>query len=185
MGLIGRLTAVATALALVVALGVGLGTAAGGGGGADAAKSKKFKPKKVAGSWKGTWKNQTFRTKGPATMDLTLKGKKKFTGVFDLGGNAFGCPDPEPREVTLKKGKGNNKWNKNGFKAVWSNDFGKNKLKFKAAKQKVVGSGVSPCTADIEYSYEGKMTNKKITAEVEITLEGEPFAESSLSMKKG
>ena len=153
---------------------------------AEASKSK-FKPKKVAGNWRGEWVNHTFDTDGPATMKLRVKGKgkkQKFIGTFDLGGNAFGCPNPAPRKVTMKKGKGPNSWNSKGFKANWENAQGPAELTFKQKGMKFTGAGLSPCTPDIAYSYSGKMTTKKVRAAVDITLDDEPFANSSLTMKK-
>ena len=96
-------------LALIVVPAASTGT--GGPAPAAAKAKKKFNPSKYAGEWRGTWKNETFDTQGPATMDLEVKGKRKtMIGTFDLGGNAFGCPDPEPRTVKIKKGKGDNRW---------------------------------------------------------------------------
>ena len=142
-----------------------------------------FKPDKYAGHWSGTWHNETFDTDGQATMDLKVKGKK-FIGVFELGGNAFGCDNPPPRTVKMKKGKGPNSWNKKGFKAEWENDFGQLHLNYEHATKRFSGDGVSPCTADIEYTYEGKMTKTKVTADVDITFQGDPFATSTLEMTK-
>jgi hypothetical protein len=169
-------------------VGLGLVSAAEGEPQAAAAKKSAFKPKKIAGNWSGSWFNETFKTSGPAEMKLLVKGKgkrQKMIGIFDLGGNAFGCPDPDPRKVTLKKGKGRNTWSKKGFSATWNNGFGKAKLSYKYKKQKLKGSGVSPCGADIAFTYSGKMTTKRIKANVDITLGGDPFATSKLRMKKG
>src|SRR5437763_17163197 len=58
-------------------------------------KSKGFTPKKIAGTWAGTWTNHTFNTTGT----IMLQGKrfrrgKAFRFGVDLGGKALGCPDP-------------------------------------------------------------------------------------------
>lgn len=144
-----------------------------------------FNPSKYAGHWTGTWHNETFDSTGPATMDLKVKGKRrKFIGVFELGGNAFGCENPPPRTVKMKKGKGPNTWNKKGFRAEWENDFGPLHINYEHATKRFSGDGVSPCTADIAYTYEGKMTRTKVTADVDITFQGDPLATSTLEMTK-
>lgn len=173
-------------LLLALSLGVS-GVTAASGDRELTGKSAKFNPKKVKGHWSGTWKNHTFKSTGPATMDIKVRGKgkrRKFIGVFDLGGNAFGCPDPDPRKVTMKRGKGPKSWNSKGFKATWKNDNGRAHIKYRIATKKFSGDGFSPCASSIAYSYTGKMTNTQVNAEVEITNEGEPFAESTLSMRK-
>ncbi|HKJ36310.1 MAG TPA: hypothetical protein VKA36_07070 [Solirubrobacterales bacterium] len=183
-----RVIAGTIAIGLIVALaGATLATTASSDVASSGKKAKKFKPKKFTGDWKGQWRNLTFRTKGTATMTLSTKGKKKFIGVFDLGGNAFGCDDPDPRERVMKKGKGPNTWNKKGFNVKYNNGQGIVKLKYKAKKKKISGKGVSPCPdVDLSYKYKGKMTKKSVSADVDIfDPAGNKFAESTFSLKKG
>ena len=174
------------ALLVSLVLAAGLLAASGIGAERDASGAKAgFNPDKYAGDWEGSWHNETFDTTGPATMELTVKGKRrKFIGVFDLGGNAFGCPDADPRTVKMKKGKGDDSWNKKGFRASWENDHGPLHISYEHATKSVSGDGVSPCGADIAYTYEGKLTKKKLNADVDITLGGDPFATSTLEMTK-
>jgi hypothetical protein len=181
LGKVATLLATAAALsaAILVTTAAGDDRAGKGGGG--------FNPADFAGKWEGKWVNETFSTEGPASMSLKTKGKgakRKFIGVFDLGGNAFGCADPEPRKVTIKRGRGANKWNANGFKVAYSNDHGPIRLVYDHDEKSVSGSGVSPCTGSIAYTYEGTMTTKKVKASTDITLNGAPFAESSLTLKR-
>lgn len=146
-----------------------------------------FKPKRVAGSWSGTWTNHTFDTSGPASMVLKVKGKKKnqkFIGTFDLGGNAFGCDDPAPRTVKMKKGSDEDGWSKKGFQADWENDNGPVHIEYDFKTKRLTGGGVSPCVPEIAYTYVGTMTNQTVDAEVDITMNGAPLAESSLAMTK-
>lgn len=179
----GRFAVLAVAIGLVLGMvGAGVVATASSGVGASGKKSV-FKPKKYTGKWSGKWTNKTFSTKGAASMSLKLKGKTMI-GVFDLGGNAFGCPDPDPRKVKLKKGKGANSWSKKGFKVRYSNAQGPVRLTYKQKSQKLTGSGVSPCAAAIAYTFKGKMTTKKATADVDITNGGAPFAKSNLVLKK-
>lgn len=177
---------IVTAGLMLALLGGGMVVTASGDAGSSG-KSGKFKPKQFKGAWKGKWNNKTFKTTGAATMKLKVKGKGKkqqFIGTFDLGGNAFGCPDPAPRTVKMKKGNGANSWNSKGFKVSYDNGQGPVKLTYKHKKQKFSGSGTSPCTPTITYTYDGKMTTKKVTADVEIFNGGTKFAKSTLSVKK-
>jgi hypothetical protein len=153
---------------------------------ADASASK-FVPADYAGTWTGTWENQTFDTTGPASMVLKVKGKGKkrmYIGTFELGGNAFGCESLPPRTVKMKKGKGDDTWNKKGFRASWSNDFGEQHIAYEQATKRFSGDGVSPCNGDLAYTYEGKMTKTKVNADVDITYQGDPFADSTLELNK-
>ncbi len=180
------------ALALVAAFafgGTALVTASAADVSVESAKNKKkaFNPKQFAGKWKGKWTNHTFGTSGKSTMDLKAKGKRKkqkFIGTFDLAGTAFGCPDPDPRTVKMKKGKGDNTWSKKGFQVGYDNGFGPISLVYDYKKKKVSGSGTSPCAANITYDFEGKFTPKKLKGDTDIFLDGEPFAQSSLLVKK-
>lgn len=180
-----RFRLVSVSVSAAIAVGLVSVVPAASDPGAEASGSK-FKPKKIAGSWKGNWKNQTFGSKGAASMKIKAKGKK-LTGTFDLGGNAFGCADPAPRKVTLTKGRGNNRWNSKGLKAVWKNGFGTNtlKMKVKGKKLKVSGKGTSPCTSQITYSYKGAIKKyKTLTADTEILNNGAKFANSTLKLNK-
>ena len=179
----GRSVARAVAVGLTaILLGSGAASSALGEAGTSASK---FKPKQYAGKWQGQWVNKTFKTKCAATMRLKLKGKKKLKGTFDLGGNAFGCADPDPRTLTMTKGKGKNSFNSKGFKVAFNNGQGPVKLSYKHKNKKFSGSGTSPCTPNITYAFDGKMTTKKVAADVEIFGgDGKKFAESTLKMNK-
>ena len=180
------LTTVIAGLALV-ALGAGTVAATASTEAGTSGKKSKFKPKGYKGKWKGQWVNHTFNSRGSATMTLKTKGKGKkevFSGKFDLGGNAFGCADPDPRKRKMTKGKGPNTWNSKGFNISYSNDFGPIELNYEHRTQRFSGSGTSPCTSDITYEFDGKMTKKKVKADTEIFLDGEDFATSTLKIKR-
>ncbi len=178
----------ATALFMLGGLGAGLSTA---GPASDAASSKKqakkFVPKQFKGTWSGTWDNLTFDTSGDASIKLKVKGSKKkpvMTGVFKLGGEAFGCDSAPPRPVRMKKGKGKNRWNNGGFKAAWNNEQGPVRITYNHRKGTISGSGFSPCAREITWSFTGKMNSRSVRANTEIFINGEPFAESTLKMKR-
>ena len=168
--------------------GVGLSSAGPtGDAAASKSKAKKFVPKMFKGTWSGTWKNQTFDTSGDASIELKVNSKKKkpvMFGVFKLGGNAFGCDSAPPRPVKMKKGKGKNRWNSGGFKAAWNNGNGPIRVTYNHRKGKISGTGFSPCTEQITYSFSGKMNSRSVRASTEILINGEPFAKSTLSMKR-
>lgn len=179
--------------ALAVSICLALVLAVGGSASGDSTVSKKkkpvFKPKKYAGEWSGMWTNHTFDTSGDSSMDLKVKGKgkkMKFIGIFDLAGTAFGCDDPAPRKRVMTKGNGkdDNTWGKKGFNVSYENDFGPIELNYKVKGNKISGSGTSPCSDEIAYTFEGKMTTKKVDIETDITFDGEPLANSSLKLKK-
>lgn len=173
--------------AVTVSLGFGMAATSSGEVAGVSGKKSAFKPKKIAGTWKGTWKNQTFPTSGSAKIKLKVggKGKKQKMYVsFTLGGNAFGCPSIPTRKATLKKGKGKNRWNGSGFKTVFKNKNGQSSFNYKHKSGKISGKGVSPCAKAITFKFKGKMNNKKANAETDIFENGVQFASSTLSMKK-
>lgn len=180
--------AAVTAMLLIGGFSAGLSTAGSqGDAGASKKKAKKFVPKKFKGTWSGTWNNLTFDTSGDASIKLKVKGPKKkpvLFGVFKLGGEAFGCDSIPPRPVRMKKGKGKNRWNNGGFKAAWNNGVGPVRITYNHREGTISGSGFSPCAKEITYSFTGRMNSRSVTANTEIFINGEPFAESTLKMKR-
>ena len=187
MELFSRVLVMTAVAAATVGLGFGLAAASSGDLAGVSGNKSAFKPKKLAGTWKGTWKNQTFGTSGSAKIKLKVggKGKKqKMHASISLGGNAFGCPSIPTRKATLKKGKGKNRWNSSGFKVVFLNRNGRSTFKYTQKSGKISGNGVSPCAKAITYKFKGKMNNRKASAETDIFENGVQFANSTLSMKK-
>ena len=189
MDSVGRFgLAVVSAMVLMAGTGVGISSAGlAGDATASKAKAKKFVPKKFEGIWKGTWTNHTFDTSGSASIRLKVKGSKKkpvMYGVFKLGGEAFGCDSAPPRPVKMKKGKGKNRWNAGGFNAAWNNGKGPIRITYNHRKGKISGSGFSPCAKEVTYSFTGRMNSRSARASTEIFINGEPFATSTLSMKR-
>jgi len=174
------------AMLLIAGIGTGLSAAGSAGDATVSKKAKKFVPKKFKGTWKGTWDNLTFDTSGKASITLRVKGRRKpvMSGVFRLGGEAFGCDSIPPRPVKMKKGKGKNRWNSRGFKAAWNNGKGPIRISYNHSKGRLTGSGVSPCTSAVTYRFSGTMNSRSAKANVSIFLDGEPLAKSKLSMKR-
>jgi hypothetical protein len=146
-------------------------------------KAKGFKPKDIKGKWTGTWTNNAFGSTGDILANVTVKGKK-FTPLVDFSGNVLGCPDPPSDTVTLKPGKGNNKWSKKGFKIVTpSQAFGADfQLTYKRKGNKVTASGTSPCEPSIKFTLTGILTKVGFDATVDIT--SSPHSTATLTASK-
>jgi hypothetical protein len=182
-----RVLVVAGVAAAAAGLGFGLAATSSGEVAGVSGKKSAFKPKKLAGTWKGTWNNQTFDTSGSAKIKLKVGGKKKKQKMYasiTLGGRVFGCPSVPTRKATLKKGKGKNRWNSSGFKVVFKNQNGQSSFNYTHRSGKISGKGVSPCAKAITYKFKGKMNNKRANAEIDIFENGVQFANSTLTMKK-
>ena len=144
--------------------------------------AKGFKPKDIKGKWTGTWTNNLFGSTGDITANVKVNGDK-FTPLIDFSGNVLGCPDPDEDSVTLKEGKGKNKWNGDGFKVKSASDaFGDDfEFTYKHDGNKVTAKGSSPCEG-FGFTMTGKLTKTKFTAEVDI--DSTPKSTASLEATK-
>lgn len=144
-----------------------------------------FKPDSLEGKWTGDWKNTTFGSEGSIRANVKVKGEK-FIPLVDFGGFVFGCADPDPEKVTLKKGSGKNTWDKKGFKVNKDTEaFGQLEITYKHSNNSFEGEGKKPpCNTDISYTLDGKLTEKKFSADVNINLGGGQKAKAELSAKK-
>jgi hypothetical protein len=153
-----------------------------------AAKKKPFSPKKVAGTWTGTWTNHTFNTTGPITLQTKLlrKGRAFQFGV-DLGGTALGCPDPAPEHTpTITRGTGDNHWNAKGFRLhLNSSAYGIFVVKYVDKTHKLTGSGGNPtCAPGVTWTLDAKLTRAAFTGTVSIKLANGQTATSSLTANR-
>jgi hypothetical protein len=56
---------------------------------------------KLAGSWSGTWKNNTFSTQGTETMSVTVDTVAQTMNItLDVNGSVFGGSDPAPETLS-------------------------------------------------------------------------------------
>jgi hypothetical protein len=179
-----------TILALAAAGAVTVGVVAVSGAddsGGKAAAAKGFSPKSLKGKWTGSWENSTFGSKGDILANVKFKTKSgKFTPLIDFSGNVLGCPDPPADSVTLKEGKGANKWNKKGFKV--SSDttaFANLVLTYKKKGNSITATGASPCDAGTTFSMTGTLTKTQFSANVAIKLSSGQNASATLSAQKG
>lgn len=148
-------------------------------------RTKPFTPKQVAGTWTGTWSNQTFGTSGTLTLTgKTLRHGRAFRFDVDLGGTALGCPDPAPeRTPTISKGKGDNHWNRKGFRLhLNSPAYGAFLVTYNAHTHKLTGSGGKPsCAPAVTWKLNGKLTRTSFNGSVSIDLGNGQTASSTLT----
>jgi hypothetical protein len=148
-----------------------------------------FTPKAIAGTWTGTWTNETFGSMGPAKIVArSLAGNTKLVFTVDFGGNVFGCEDPPPESAKpLTKGTGPGHWNAAGFQVKGeSKAFGNLKLTYRAATGALTGGGANPtCAMDLQWTVKGRFVGKAFTGTVTIKLaRGAQTATSALSLKR-
>ena len=172
---------------LVVAIGVTGAVAVSSGsdgGSAPAKRAKGFKPKDIKGKWTGTWTNNFFGSTGDILANIKFKKKSgKLTPIIDFSGDVLGCPDPPADTITLKEGKGKNKWNKKGFKvsqasAAFGSDF---TFTYKKKGNAVTASGSSPCNS-FGFTMTGTLTKTAFNAEVDIS--SNPHSTATLTATK-
>jgi hypothetical protein len=157
---------------------VGVSTAA-------AATPKKFTPAVLAGTWAGTWTNQTFNTTGTLTLKIS-SGHNALVFAATITGNTFGCAAPTPQAFTLPAGKGANHWTARGFNlSNPSPAFGTMNITYAYPSGALTGSGKGPaCAPGISWTLTGKFTAKTFNATAHITLPGNSAATTVVSLTK-
>jgi hypothetical protein len=172
-----RLLAAAVCLALVAAAPASA-----------ASKPKGFTPKKLAGTWSGTWSNHTFNTTGTLTLqEKPLRKGRAFQFLVDLGGNELGCTDPPPEHTpTITRGKGDNHWNQKGFKLhLIAPAYGTFSVAYSQKTHKLTGSGANPsCAPGVSWQLDGSLTRASFTGTISITLPNNQSASSSLTASR-
>ena len=147
-------------------------------------KPKGFTPAALAGTWSGTWNNQTFNTNG--TLTLTITGGTSLGFTAAITGNTFGCTAPGPQTFTLPSGAGANHWNAKGFSiSNPSPAFGTMNVNYVFASGELNGSGDGPaCAPGISWHLDGKFTKTAFTATAHINLPGGSEATTVVSLAK-
>ncbi|MGZ4415583.1 MAG: hypothetical protein ACXVRZ_14600 [Gaiellaceae bacterium] len=152
---------------------------------AAAAKPRGFTPAVLAGTWAGTWSNQTFNTSGTLALRISVKGSAlRFTTT--ITGNTFGCTAPGPQTFTLPAGSGSNHWTPKGFPiSNPSAAFGTMNIRYAYPAGTLSGSGKDPaCAPGISWTLDGLFTAKQFNATARITLPGGGSATTVVSLAK-
>lgn len=144
-----------------------------------------FTPAALAGTWKGSWKNETFGSTGPALFSAKAVGTKMVVSM-DLGGNVFGCTDPPARTATIGKGTGANGWNARGFAfSSKSPTLGTTKIVYVHARKSIVASGLNPsCANGLQWKLTGTFSGKSFAGTVAIRLPDGGHATSKISLTR-
>ena len=147
-------------------------------------KPKGFTPAVLAGTWSGTWNNQTFNTNGTLTLTITGGNSLVFSAV--ITGNTFGCTAPGPQTFTLPAGAGANHWTPKGFSiSNPSAAFGTMNVTYAYPSGTLTGSGNGPaCATGISWQLNGAFTKTSFSATAHITLPGGSTATTVVSLAK-
>jgi hypothetical protein len=148
-------------------------------------KPRGFTPAVLAGTWAGTWNNQTFKTAGTLALTITPIGNAlRFRTA--ITGNTFGCTTPGPQTFTLWAGGGANHWTAKGFSlSNPSAAFGAMNLTYMYPAGSLAGSGKDPqCAPGISWTFDGMFTAKRFNATAHITLPDGGQATTVVSLAK-
>lgn len=145
-----------------------------------------FTPQTLAGTWAGTWRNETFGSSGPASIVMTVTSPTTFTFTSNFGGNVFGCASPPPATGSVTQGTGPNTWNADGFNVDITTPIGgKVTLAYVFATSSMTGNGQSGCNPDITWRMtSGTFSGNTFTGRIEIAFQGAAFATSVLTLTR-
>jgi hypothetical protein len=179
--IVGVLVAAGAVAAIVAA-----SSSSGGSDPSAGASVAGFTPGKIKGKWTGSWRNTTFGSTGSIRANVQVKDGNKLVPLVDFGGLVFGCQNPDPAVVTLRRGSGNNTWNANGFRvSKFTQAFGKLNITYDFDNKKFKGTGSRPpCRESISYTINGTLTGSRFNADVNLNLGGGQRAHSTLSARK-
>lgn len=146
-----------------------------------------FTPQTLAGTWAGTWENETFGSTGPASIVVTPIGTRSFTFTANFGGNVFGCSSPPPAGGTVTQGTGPNTWSATGFNVDTATPAGgRVRLAYVHATSSLSGTGTSGCRPEITWRMgQSPFTGNTFHGRIEILLNGNAFATSVVKLSRG
>jgi hypothetical protein len=178
---IGALIAGGIAAGIVVA-----SSGSGTGDPSASASGANFTPGKIAGKWTGSWRNLRFNSTGSIRANVQVRSGNRLVPLVDFGGFVFGCQNPGPAVVTLRRGSGKNTWNANGFRvSKFTQAFGRLNITYDFDTKEFKGSGGRPpCRESITFTINGRLTNSQFNATVINNLGGGQRATSRLSASK-
>jgi hypothetical protein len=144
-----------------------------------------FTPQTLAGTWDGTWQNQTFGSTGSARFLVNATSANSFTFTATLGGNVFGCSAPPPTSGEIQPGTGPNRWGAAGFSVEMTGAAGgKVSLSYDHATKTLTGSGTSGCSPGIGWKLTGRFEGDSFSGDVAISLPGGLSAASVLRLAR-
>ena len=144
-----------------------------------------FTPQFIAGTWQGTWQNQTFGSSGPASFVVQLPDPNSFTFTATLGGNVFGCTSPPPTSGQITFGTGPNHWNADGFSVQMAAAGGGSvSIAYDFKANMLTGNGTSGCNPGITWTIKGSFNGNTFSGTVTITLPGGITATSVLNLTR-
>ena len=145
-----------------------------------------FTPQTLAGTWTGTWRNQTFGSSGPASIAIKNPDPNSFTFTANFGGNVFGCSQPPPTSGTVTQGEGPNHWNFYGFTIqITTPTGGTVSLTYIHSTGALTGNGTSGCNPGLSWTINGAFTGNTFSGTVSISLSGGGSAVSVVSLTRG
>jgi hypothetical protein len=152
---------------------------------ATAAPPRGFSPAVLAGTWTGTWHNQTLGTSGTLTLEIGARGSAlRFTTA--VAGSAFGCSAPGRQTFVLPAGRGPNRWTPKGFSITNpSAVFGTMNVTYLYPGGSLSGSGKDPaCAPGVSWSLDGMFTAKQFNATARVSLPDGGSATTVVSLAK-
>ena len=132
-----------------------------------------FSPKKLKGDYAGRWRNTTFDVTGELRLKAThARRNTRLVITADVGGAVYGCPDPAPMTLRMRKGDGPNRWNKRGFRAVVKNGaVGSIDIRYSERTHRLRGTGTAPsCAPGVKWSFDRSWDKELIIGVADITL---------------
>ena len=143
-----------------------------------------FSPSELAGTWTGTWKNQTFNTSG--TLALKIGGGKDLVFTATIGGKTFGCTPPAPQTLAVPAGLGATGWNAKGFRiALGSKAFGTLNVLYGYPFGMIHASGTAPaCAPGLSWKFSGRFAGRAFTGTASIKLPDGSAATTVVALTK-
>jgi hypothetical protein len=144
-----------------------------------------FTPGLLAGTWNGSWRNQTFGSTGSAQLVIAQPSATSFTFRFALGGNVFGCSTPPATSGEITQGTGPNHWSADGFSIQTSTGGGGSaSISYDFKTGAMTGSGTSGCNPGITWTLAGTFSGSSFSGTVSISLPGGITATSTLTLAR-
>ena len=145
-----------------------------------------FTPLTLAGTWAGTWRNETFGSTGPASIVVSVTNATTFTFTSTFGGNVSAARPLRRQREPCVKGSGPNTWETTGFNVDMATPAGgKVQLAYDFKASSMTGIGQSGCNPTITWRMtSGTFTNTTFNGRIAISLAGNALATSVLELTR-